>query len=128
MANPIITNVGLVSRNDLLAVVSHVIIDGAQISADGFLPRGTLLVKNTSGAAGKWHAFVHGTDVLAADGARILQDGVKVAAGADAFAAAYLEGFFSLSSLIDANSGLVAGDLTVAAGFHLVEANEIRLK
>jgi hypothetical protein len=129
MANPIITNVGLVSRNDRAAFKSACVIDGASITADGVLKRGTVLVKNTSGATSKWHAFASG-NVLAADGVRILEDDLKVVAGQDGFAAGYLEGFFTLSAIVDANSasGLVAGDLTVAAGFHVIEADEVRLK
>jgi hypothetical protein len=90
------------------------------------MPRGTVLVKSGS----KWHAFVHGTDTLAADQVRILQDELKVQAGVDAFGVGYLEGFFKLSAILDANSAgaLVSGDLTTAAGFHVVEADEIRLK
>ena len=129
MANPVITNVGLVSRNDRAAFVSACIIDGASITADGVVKRGALLVKNTSGALTKWHVYASG-DALVADGVRILQDDAKVVAAQDAFAAGYLEGFFVLSALIDANSAasLVAGDLTLAAGFHMIEADEVRLK
>lgn len=125
MSNPIITNVGVVSRFDRMALASQVVVNGSTISADGVLARGTVLVKE---GGGKYHAFVHGTDTLAADGVRILQDDLKVVAATDAFGAAYFEGFFKLSSLIDVNSGLVAGDLTTAAGFHLIESDEIRLK
>lgn len=128
MSNPVITNVGLVSRNDQLAVLSSCIVDGSGYAADAVIPRGALLVKNTSGALNKWHVFVHGTDVLAADGVRIAQDSIKVLALQDSFAAAYLEGFFKLSDILDANPGALAGDLTVAAGFHLIETDEVRLK
>lgn len=129
MGNPIITNVGIVSRNDRAAFKSACIIDGASIAADGVIKRGTVLVKNTQGATNKWHAYVSG-DMLVADQARILEDEVKVVAGHDAFVAAYIEGFFVISAIVDANSasGLVAGDLTLAAGFHVIEADEVRLK
>jgi hypothetical protein len=126
MANPIITNVGLVSRFAHLALASKVVLDGADISADGFLPRGAVLFKKGNG---KWRQALN-ADTLAADGVRILEDEVKVSAGQDAFGAAYFEGFFKLSSILDANSGaaIVAGNLTAAAGFHLIEADELRLK
>ena len=130
MTNPTIQNVGLVSRNDRFAVVSHCVVDGASIAADGVLLRGTVLVKNTSGATTKWHPYVHDTDTVALDQTRILQDDTKVQAAQDAFVAAYLEGFFTLSSIVDANSanGLLASDLLLAAGFHQIEVDEVRLK
>ena len=126
--NPIITNPGLVSRYDEFALASKLTVDGASISADGVLLRGTVLVKQSSN--GKWHAFVHGTDTLAADQVRILKDELKVSAAADAYGVGYFEGFFMLSDLLDANSagGLLLADLTTAAGFHQIESNEVRLK
>lgn len=128
MANPVITNISLISRFAHLAVESAVVIDGASISADGVLPRGTLLCRASVG--GKYHAYVHGTDTVAVDMVRILKDDLKVEAAKDAFGVGYLEGFFSLSQLLDANAAgsLVAGDLLVAAGFHKIESDEIRLK
>jgi hypothetical protein len=95
---------------------------------DGVLPRGTVICRASLSA--KWHVFVNGTDTLAADLVRVLSDDVKVIAGLDAFAAAYFEGFFSLSAIVDANvaGGLVAADLTLVAGFHKIETDEVRLK
>jgi hypothetical protein len=124
--NPIITNVAVVSREAQAAIASHCTVDGATIPADAALLRGTLLVRSAVG--GKFHVFVHGTDVLAADMVRILKDDKRLSAGLDAMAAAYVEGFFKLSALLDANPGLVAADLTVAAGFHMIEVDEVRLK
>jgi hypothetical protein len=127
MSNPTISNSALVSRERGLAVAVPVIIDGTTISADGVLKRGTVLVKSGT----KYHVFVHGTDTLALDGVAILQDDVKVLAGIDIVSqSAFYEGFFLTAALLDANSagGLVLADLTLAAGFHVVNASEIRLK
>ena len=127
MANPIITNVGLVSRNEQLCVASKVVLDGADIAADGVMLRGALLFKKGNG---KWRQALH-ADTLVADGVRLLQDDVKVVAGQDAFGSAYLEGFFKKSAILDAqpaSAAIVAGDLTTTAGFHLIETDEYRLK
>ena len=128
MANPIITNVGLVSRNDHLAVTTKVVVDGTTISADGVLKRGSLLCRSAVG--GKYHLYVHGTDTAAVDKVTLLVDDVKVEAGKDAFGAGYIEGFFKTSSIVDAMGGapFVAGDMLLAAGFHVVESDETRLK
>lgn len=126
MANPVITNVAVVSRFAELAPASHCVIDGASIAADGSLPRGTVLVRASVGA--KWHAYVHGTDVVSLGNVRILQDDKKTVAGADQFAAAHFKGFFKLSALLDSNPGLVAADLLAAAGWQVLESDEIELK
>jgi hypothetical protein len=123
-----IQNVGLVNRYDQLAVRIQMICAGSQFSADGVLQRGTIMVPASGGDAGKWRPFVHGTDTLAVDGVRIVVDDIKVNSGQDAFVPGYSEGFFKFSSLQDANTGLVLGDLTVAAGFHPTAGDEIRLK
>lgn len=126
MANPIITNVAVVSRFYDLALASHCTIDGATIPADGVLLRGTVLVR--SAVAGKWHAYVHGTDVVSLGNVRILKDDQKVVAAQDAFAAAHYKGLLKLSALVDVNPGLVLADLLPAAGFQQLESDEIELK
>jgi hypothetical protein len=126
MANPTITNVAVVSRFYDLALASHCVIDGATISADGSMIRGTLLVR--SAVSGKWHQYVHGTDVMSLGNVRVLKDDQKVIAGQDAFAAGMFKGMFKLSALVDVNPGLVAGDLLAAAGFQVLESDEIELK
>lgn len=126
MANPIITNVAVVNRFYDLALASHCTIDGATIAADGVLLRGTILVRSTVG--GKFHAYVHGTDVVSLGNVRILKDDQKVVASQDAFAAGHFKGFFKFSALVDSNSGLVLGDLLPAAGFQQLESDEIELK
>lgn len=126
MANPVITNVAVVSRFYELALASHCTIDGATISADGVLLRGSVLVR--SSVAGKWHQYVHGTDSMTLGNVRILKDDQKVIAGQDAFAAAHFKGMFKLSALVDVNPGLVAGDLSAAAGWQVLESDEIELK
>ena len=134
MSNPVIRNTALVARERALAVAIPVVIDGSlltsgMISGDGYLLRGTILVKQGSG---KYKPFVHGTDTLAADGVVILVDDLKASTGGPDLVtnSGYYEGFFLLATLLDANSagGLVSGDLTSAAGFHSVSANELRLK
>lgn len=126
MANPVITNVAVVSRFADRAPSSHCVIDGTTILADGSLPRGSVLVRSSVG--GKWHLYVHGTDVVSLGNVRVLQDDKKVVAGLDQMAAAHFKGYFKLSALIDSNPGLVAGDLLLAAGFQLLETDEIELK
>jgi hypothetical protein len=125
MANPTITNMSITSRFEKFALASSVVIDGSEFSADASLLKGTILVKK---ANGKWRKFVHGTDTLALDAVRILQDEMKITAGVDAFAVGFFEGFFRMAALSAVNSGLVAADLTVAAGFHFIDADEVRLK
>jgi hypothetical protein len=124
MGNPIINNVAIITRFDRLALASALIVDGATISVDGVIRRGAVLVKSS----GKWHQYVHGTDVVAVDAVRILQDDVKVVAGVDAYGVGYFEGFFSVLALKDATAGLVDADLLLAAGFHVIETDEVRLK
>jgi hypothetical protein len=124
--NPIITNVAVVTRFYELALASHCTIDGATIAADGNLIRGTLLVRSTVG--GKFHAYVHGVDTMTLGNVRILKDDQKVVAGQDAFAAGLFKGFFKVSALIDSNPGLLAADLLAAAGFQVLESDEIELK
>jgi hypothetical protein len=121
-----IQNVALVTRYDQLAVPLSVLVDGATFTADGVLQRGTLLVLNAG--SGKWHPAVHGTDTIVADQVRIMQDDMKVASGVDLMCSAYSEGFFRLSSLVDANPGLVIGDIPASVGFHPAGSDEVRLK
>jgi hypothetical protein len=127
MANPVITSTGLVTRFMTLALQSRVILDGADIAADGIMKRGTLVIKKVNG---KWRQMLH-ADALVVDQVRILQDEVTVEAGKDAFTAAFFKGFFALSTILTAQpaaAAIVAGDLTLAAGFHLIETDEIELK
>lgn len=125
MSNPVITNIGLVSRFSELAKASKMVLDGTDISADGVIPRGTLMFKKGNS---KWRVALH-TDTLVAGGVRIMQDDCKVVAAVDAFAAGYFMGFFKKQQLLDVNSGgsIVIGDLSAAAGFLLIESDEIRL-
>ena len=95
MANPKITNQALVTRNEQLAITSHITIDGTAFGSDTILPRGQVLVRSSVG--GKYHVPVHGTDTLAANMVRVLQDERRVQAGVDAFASAYVSGFFDRS-------------------------------
>lgn len=134
-ANPVIRNVGLVSRESQLAIPIGFVVDGATISADGTLLRGTLMVYNS--ANGKWHSYVHGTDTLVAGEVLLCQDDTKLLSGVDAFASGYREGFFDVASILDANSSgaMVFADLTSAAGFvalpkgpGMSQATEVRLK
>jgi len=126
MANPVITNVAVVSRFAELAPASHCVIDGTTILADGSLPRGSVLVRSAVG--GKWHLYVHGTDVVSLGNVRVLQDSLKVVAAQDAMAAGHFKGYFKLSALVDSNPGLVAADLLAAAGWQQLESDEIELK
>ena len=119
-ATPVIRNVGLLSRESQLAIPVPGIIDGADVSADGVVLRGTVLVQD--GTSKKFHAFVHGTDTLVKGECLILQDDVKVAAGVDKEFSGYREGFFAAADLLDANSGLDLADLTTAAGFYPIPA------
>jgi hypothetical protein len=125
--NPVITNVAIVSRFDDKALASKCIIDGAGIAADGIIPRGALLVKQSSN--GKYHVYVHGTDTMALGAVRIAMDEIKVVAGQDAFAAAFFKGYFVMSAILDANTagGLVSGDMVAACGFRMIETDEIEL-
>lgn len=125
MANPIITNEALVSRHGQFALADKAIIDGLDISADGVIKKGTLLVPGTT--AGKWKPWVDGGAALALGQVRVVQDEIKVVAGQDAFAAPFFCGFFKRSTLMGANSGLVDADLTAAAGFVQINADEYRL-
>ena len=120
-----IQNVALVTRYPNLAVTIETTVDGAVATADGMLQRGTILVPNGSG---KWRPFVRGTDTLAADQVRIFETDTKMNQGKDLFGVGFTEGFFRLSSLVDANPGLQAADLTALAGFHAAGQDEVRLK
>jgi hypothetical protein len=125
MPNPTITNVSVVSRFKEFALASGVVIDGANFASDTTLVKGQMLFKQ---ANGKWRKFVPGTDVLVAGSIRILKEEIKVNALVDAFASAWFEGFFALSTLQDINSGLLASHLTSAGGFLAIESDEYRLK
>lgn len=132
-ANPVIRNVGLVSRESQLAIPVSGVVDGSDVAADGVVLRGTILVYN--GTSKKYHAMVHGTDTLAKNGFLILQNDLKVFASTDAPFSGYREGFFLISDLLDANSAgsVVVGDLTTTAGFYQLNplpggsATELRL-
>lgn len=136
---PTVRNVGLVSRADVLAVSIPAVIDGAVITGDGYVLRGTILAYNSG--TGKWHPYIHGTDVFAANAVAVLQDDVRVLNATDAPCSVYRQGFFTLGDILDANSAapqlVVLGDLTaapaIAAGLLVLpnlpglSATEIRL-
>ncbi|RYZ79763.1 MAG: hypothetical protein EOP06_26585 [Proteobacteria bacterium] len=126
MPNPTITNRALVSRNAQVAFKSQTVIDGTVIAADGVLKRGQLLVKNSSGT--KWHPFVIGDVPLQPGKVRILEDDQQVVAGQDKPCSAFIEGFFIQSDIVQPSTALLASHLIAAAGFLLIEADEIRLK
>lgn len=123
MANPIITNVGVVTRHGHLALASQVILDGADLPADAKILKGTVLFKKGNG---KYRVKLV-SDTAVANTIRILQDDVVVEATKDFITTAYFCGFFRLSTMLAVTPGLLEAALTTAAGFQKIEADEMRL-
>lgn len=116
----------LFSRRRDLAVAIGVVLDGADIAADGQILKGAVLFKKVNG---KYRLYVHGTDTLVAGGVAIVQTELDVKAGQDAFADVCVEGFFYVADLIAATPNLVLADLTSASGFvPYLAGTEVRLR